>query len=71
MCIPARSLPILQLRNSPRCISGVNIDGTHSIVGYTSLFFFLPSPRGGLRALHPAPPLPSRAVVVVMESSSR
>lgn len=57
MRIPACPLPILQPRNSPRCFSGVNIDGTHSIVGYTSpLFSSLPLAE--VCALQPAPPLP-------------
>lgn len=51
-------LPRLQPRNALRCISGVNIDGTHSIVGYTSPS--LPSfPFAEVCALQPAPPRPS------------
>lgn len=51
---------VLRARNSLRRISGVNIDGTHSIVGYTSPPPpHSPSLRGGLRApAGPAPPPP-------------
>lgn len=50
-------LPRLQPRNALRCISGVNIDGTHSVVGYTSPS--LPSfPFAEVCALQPAPPSP-------------
>lgn len=56
-------LPRLQPRNALRCISGVNIDGTHSIVGYTSPS--LPSfPFAEVCALQPAPPLSSPPFLV-------
>lgn len=58
MRFPAYLLPILQPRNSLRCISGVNIEGTHSIVGYTSPSF-PPFPFAEVCALQSAPPLPS------------
>lgn len=59
MRFPAYLLPLLEPSHSNRCISGVNIDGTHSIVAIHPPLF-LPSPSWRFaRSSQPLPLPPS------------